>query len=329
LCEPILGLLLGAPGETAGRPLRVHVHHDHGGHDAHSATRAVGHDRSRRLILAIVINAVIVVGQVIAGFIAHSIGLIADAAHSIGDIAGIAVSLLAVRLATRAPSARRTYGNHRATILAAQANGISIIAISGLIVYEAIRRLINPVDVDAPVVVVVAVVALIANLIAARTVDDHTDDLNMRSAALHLLGDAFASAGVVVAGVVIWITNGNEWLDPVASLVVAALISWRAVLIVKQTAEVFLESVPAHLDTDSVRDDLQSIEGVVDVHDLHIWAMTHEHTLATAHLMITNTTDSHSVLDEARHRLTERHHIAHATLQVEPEDHRGCDNLDW
>jgi cobalt-zinc-cadmium efflux system protein len=281
------------------------------------------------LVAAIVINGVIVIGQIIAGLIAHSIGLIADAAHSIGDIAGIAVSLLAVRLATRGPSARRTYGNHRATILAAQANGISIIAISALIVYESILRLINPTEVDGPVVVVVALVALVANLAAARIVDDHTNDLNMRSAALHLLGDAAASAGVVVAGTVIWITSGYEWLDPLASLVVAALISWRAVIIVRQTAEVFLESVPAHLDTESVRTDLQAIDGVLDVHDLHIWAMTHEHTVATAHLMVTTATDAHAVLDEARQLLTEQHHIAHATLQVEPEDHRGCDNLDW
>ncbi len=191
--------------------------------------------RTGRLVAALAVNAALVVGQAVAAGVAHSTGLLADAGHNLADVAAIALSLLAVRWALRPRSETRSFGNVRGTILAALLNAATLVAVSMAIVAVSVYRLINPVHVRGGIVAVVAAAALVANVVAALFLHEGGRDLNMRSALLHMVGDAAASLCVLVAGVVIVVTGGGAWdrIDPLASLVVAGLIAYQAVDLVR------------------------------------------------------------------------------------------------
>jgi cobalt-zinc-cadmium efflux system protein len=279
-------------------------------------------DRTKRLRLALGINLALVVGQVIFGLTAHSVGLLADAGHNLSDVAALGVSLVAVVLARRAPNERKSFGYHRATILAAQVNAASILTVSGLLAWGAIVRLIHPAEVKGATVAAVAAVAFVANLATARVLNDHSRDLNMRAALLHMVSDAAASIAVFAAGVVIAVTGGFERLDPIASLVVSALIAWRAVGLLRETTDVLLESTPENLDTAAILATMAGTRGVESVHDLHTWSLSSEVAALSAHVVL----DGHPSLEEAqvvaarvKQRLTQDFAIVHATLEVECE----------
>ena len=204
--------------------------------------------RSRRLRIALGLNAALVVTQVVVGIVAHSIGLVADAGHNLTDVAAVTLAIFAVHLTNRPGDDRRSFGYHRSTILAAQANAAALLVVMALIVYEAINRLVHPQSIEAGPVIVVAIVATVINLLSARILDDHSHDLNMRAALLHMTSDALTSAGVAVAAIVIATTGGNDWLDPVVSLVIALVIAVRAVQLLGAATHVLLESTPADVD---------------------------------------------------------------------------------
>jgi cobalt-zinc-cadmium efflux system protein len=279
-------------------------------------------DRTTRLRVALGINVALVVGQVIVGFTAHSVGLLADAGHNLSDVAALGVSLVAVVLAQRAPNERKSFGYHRATILAAQVNAATILTVTGLLAWGAIVRLMHPADVEGATVAIVAAVAFAANLASVRVLNDHSRDLNMRAAVLHMVGDAAASVAVFAAGVVIAVTGGYTRLDPIASLVVSALIAWRAIGLLRETTDVLLESTPEHLDTAAILAAIAGTPGVESVHDLHTWSLSSEVAALSAHIVL----DGHPSLEEAqvvaarvKQRLTREFTIAHATLEVECE----------
>jgi cobalt-zinc-cadmium efflux system protein len=279
-------------------------------------------DRTTRLRVALGINVALVVGQVIFGLTAHSVGLLADAGHNLSDVAALGVSLIAVVLAQRAPNERKSFGYHRATILAAQVNAASILTVTGLLAWGAIVRLIHPADVEGTTVAIVAAVAFAANLATVRVLNDHSRDLNMRAALLHMVGDAAASVAVFAAGVVIAVTGGYARLDPIASLVVSALIAWRAIGLLRETTDVLLESTPENLDTAAILAAIAGTPGVESVHDLHTWSLSSEVAALSAHVVL----DGHPSLEEAqvvaarvKQRLTREFTIAHATLEVECE----------
>lgn len=316
-------------------------------HDvAHHRDPAVGAEavsarRSRRLSLALGLNVVIVAVQVVFGIAAHSLGLLADAGHNLTDVAAVAASLLAVRWARRRPTAEQSFGYHRGTILAALGNATSILAITVLIFYEAVRRILHPEPVTAGIVVVVAVISAAANTLAAVALHEHgrghghghahgpsdghgaeAGDLNMRSALLHMVSDALASLGVAAAGVVILVTGGYFWLDPAVSLGIGALISWQAWRLLKQAAEVLLESTPTGLDPGRLEQAMASVEGVETVHDLHVWSLSSEVRALSAHLVLSG----HPSLEEAqvvgigvKRAISRPFAIAHATLELECE----------
>jgi cobalt-zinc-cadmium efflux system protein len=288
--------------------------------------------REHRLRVVLGLNLVLVVVQVVAGSVAHSVGLLSDAGHNLSDVAAVILSLVAVRLTRRPATATRSYGWHRSTVLAAQANAAALLVVTVLIMFEAIRRLANPRPVSGGIVVVVALVALAANGLSAVLLHEKSGDLNMRSALLHMAGDALASAGVAIAGGVILITGGNYWLDPVVSLGIAALIGVEAVRLLKATTEVLLESTPDGLDLNGLGAAITAVAGVEQVHDLHVWTLSTEVTALSGHLVM----DGHPTLEEAqatativRDVLTHDFNIAHATLELEcepcaPHGHNPC-----
>ena len=280
-------------------------------------------NRSRRLAVALALNLGLVLGEVIFGLVAHSLGLLADAGHNLADVAAVATSLVAVRYARRAATASRSFGYHRGTILAALVNAGGILAVTVLIVYEAIGRLLHPGQVRAGVVVVVALVACAINAGAALALRERdTHDLNMDSALLHMGCDALASLGVAAAGVVMLVTGGFLWLDPVVSMAIAALIATEAYLLVRQAVDVLLESTPADLDLLRVTAAITAVEGVDAVHDLHVWSLSSEVRALSAHLVLTG----HPTLEQAqvvgelvKASIGGPFAISHATLELECE----------
>ncbi len=280
--------------------------------------------RTGRLVAALAVNAALVVGQAVAAGVAHSTGLLADAGHNLADVAAIALSLLAVRWALRPRSETRSFGNVRGTILAALLNAATLVAVTMAIVAVSVYRLINPVHVRGGIVAVVAAAALVANVVAALFLHEGGRDLNMRSALLHMVGDAAASLCVLVAGVVIVVTGGGAWdrIDPLASLVVAGLIAYQAVDLVRESADVLLEATPSDVDLAALRATITAVPGVEELHDLHVWSLSSEVRALSAHLVLTGhptLEDAQVVAGRVRGAVEVPFDLAHTTLELECE----------
>jgi cobalt-zinc-cadmium efflux system protein len=310
--------------------------HDHaGGLDAATDRSS---RRARRLWVALGLNLVIVAVQVVAALAASSLGLLADAGHNLTDVAAVAASLVAVRMARRPPTASRSFGFYRGTILAAQFNAALILVLTVWLAFEAIERLRTPEPVEGGIVLVVALLAAAANGVAALVLvegrphpDDHADghghggDLGMRSALLHTIGDAAASLGVAVAGAIMLIVGGWYWLDPITSLVIGALIAVQAWKLLRTTTAVLLEGTPEGLDLAALASLMAKVDGVDSVHDLHVWSLSTEVRALSAHLVLSG----HPSLEEAqatgrrvKDAIRQPFDIAHATLELECE---SCD----
>ena len=306
--------------------------HPHERHIAPNAT-ATSVRRERRLAIALVLNLLIVVAQVVFGFLAKSLGLIADAGHNLTDVAAILASLLAVRWARRRPTGQRSFGYHRATILAAQGNAVSILVVTVWIIYAGVNRLIHPEPVRGSIVVVVALVAAAANLIAALAVREshtahdhgagaHGEDLNMRSAMLHMIGDTAASIGVAIAGTIILISGGAYWLDPAASMALGVLIAYQAWKLLWAATDVLLESTPSGIDTGEVSSAIATMPGVEAIHDLHVWSLSSDVRALSAHLVMSGhpTLEQAQVVGDAvKQMIGPRFAISHITLELECE----------
>jgi cobalt-zinc-cadmium efflux system protein len=254
--------------------------------------------------------------------VAHSTGLLADAGHNLADIGALILSLVAVRLALRPPSAERSYGNHRATILAALANAALIAVVTALIVVDSVHRLGHPEHVRAGIVVAVALGGLVVNGVAALILRDGTNDLNMRAALVHMAGDALASLAVVCAGIVLLVAPSASWLDPASALVVAAIIVTQAYRVLRSSIAVLLESTPSDLDLHRLTDVMARVPGVGEVHDLHVWSLSSEVRVLSAHMVLTG----HPTLEEAqvvgeqvKAAIAGPFAISHSTLELECE----------
>ena len=293
--------------------------HDHG----HAAGRAV--DRSR-LWLVLAITGGVAVIELVGGVLSGSLALLADAGHMLTDTASIVLALSASYVATLPATPRRTFGYHRAEILAALINAFVLLGVCGYLTVAGVRRLIDPVGVDAPQMLVFAVVGMLANLVAiAMLASRREESLNMRGAFLEVVGDAVGSVVAIVAGLVI-LTTGFDRADPIGSLLIAALLLPRAWALLRDCMHVLLESVPPGVDMEVVRQHLVGAEGAVDVHDLHVWSITSGMPALSAHVTVTNealeTRGVGRILDELGECVATHFGIDHATFQVEPESHR-------
>jgi cobalt-zinc-cadmium efflux system protein len=300
------------------------VGHGHG----HAAGRA--HNR-RRLKAVLAVTGAVVVVEVIGAWVSGSLALLADAGHMISDAAGVGLALSASYVATLRPTRLRTFGLHRAEILAAFVNAVVLLGICGYLGVEGVRRLLRPGDVESVPMLVFAVLVLLANGVSLSLLFRRRDQsLNMRGAYLEVLGDLLGSALVVVAAVVI-MTTGFERADPIASLVIAVLILPRALSLLRDAVDVLLEKTPAHLDLDDVREHLARVPGVVDVHDLHAWTITSGMPVLSAHVTVSDECLAErgvgSLLDEFSGCVAGHFAVDHATFQIEPESHRAHEDL--
>ncbi|MDA8380145.1 MAG: cation diffusion facilitator family transporter [Actinomycetota bacterium] len=297
--------------------------------DAPRVTRTV------RLAVVLALNAALVVAQVAFGIAAHSLGLLSDGGHNMADVAAIALSLLAERWALRPPTASRSFGYHRATILSAMTSAGLLIAMSVVIAIESARRLAHPQSVRGGIVLGVAAMAAVIDLAAAQVARDRTRNLNMRATVIHMAGDAVSAGAVAVAGLVILVTNGTMWLDPAASVVVAVAVAYEAWRIVASGTAILLEAAPRDVDLDALGNAMRAFPGVTGVHDLHVWSLSSELHALSAHVSVAGDpklAEARALGDELRRAVAEQFGIDHATLELEcdaeDEDHDGTCRLD-
>jgi cobalt-zinc-cadmium efflux system protein len=290
---------------------------------AHDHPHALAEDAdARRLGGAFALIVAFMLAEVVAGIIGSSLALLSDAGHMLTDAVALGLALAALRLAERPPSGSFTYGMRRAEILSAQVNGITLLLLGGLIVYEGVRRLIDPPDVEGSLVVVVAVVGIGVNLMAARLLAGaERRSLNVEGAFLHVATDLFAFVATAIAGALILIW-GLDRADGIASLLVAALMLWAAYGLLRETGRVFMEAAPPGLDPQAIGQALVNDAGVVEVHDLHVWEVTTGMPAISAHMLVRRDADCHEARWRAARLLAERFGVEHSTLQVEhePED---------
>jgi len=280
-------------------------------------------NRSTRLTVALGVNAALVAGELTAGLLGRATALLADAGHNLTDVAGLAAALLALRWAARPRSAQRSFGNHRATILAALFNAVALALVTASIVALAIDRLAHPVAVDGAALAAVAGAAVVVNGFAAWVLRDPGSDLNMHAAFVHMAADVASAAFALAAGVAILVGGtGADLADPAASLAVSVIIVLQAVRLVRASVEVLLESTPSDVDLEVLRAAMTGVDGVTEVHDLHVWSLSSEIRALSAHLVL----EGHPSLEEAqalgervRGAVSARFGLAHTTLELECE----------
>jgi cobalt-zinc-cadmium efflux system protein len=305
------------------------VAHGHG-HSHGSAVNRAGARYAGRLALAFVLALAFLVVEAVTAFLAGSLALLSDAAHLLTDAVGIGMALAAIRLADRAGGNRsRTFGLYRLEILAALANAALLFGVTGYVLVEAILRLGSEPSVEAGPMLVVAILGLVVNVVSVVLLRSGARlSLSVEGAYLDVLADSVASLGVIAAAVVIATTDWTP-IDAIVAIAIGVWILPRAWRLAASALRILIQAAPAGFNVERLQTELAAVPGVVDVHDLHVWTLTSEMDVASAHLMIATGTDPHGVLDRARDVLRVRYQIAHATLQVEPDDHTGCAEVTW
>jgi len=319
---------------NSGHDHSGHDHHDHGHHDhGHGGHGGHGHGGHHHHIhaepgdwrfgAAIALNLIIVAIEVGGGLIANSTALIADAGHNLSDVLGLVLAGVAARLARRPARGKRTYGFGKATVLAALTNGVVLMFVSGGIVIEAVNRLLSPAPMATTLVMIAAGIGVLANTGSALLFLRGHGDVNVRGAFLHMASDALVSVGVIVAAVIIGFT-GWVWIDPVVSVVIVVIIVVGTWGLLREAMDLAMDAAPPSADVPSIQAFLSGCDGVTEVHDLHIWAMSTTEVALTAHLV----RPAHDGQDGFRSQLTQtlerRFGVRHATLQIEQARGEQC-----
>jgi len=293
-------------------------------------SHGAGQRHIRPLSIAFALVVVFMVVEVVGGVLTGSLALVSDAGHMATDALGLGMALAAILVADKASSSNdRTYGLYRLEILAALANAVLLLAIATYVIYEAIQRIGDPPEVLTGPMLVVAVIGLLVNIAAWRLLREGAEEsINVKGAYYEVIADLVGSIGVIAAALIM-ITTGWPYADPLFAGLIGLFILPRAFTLGRRALHILVQAAPQDLDMGAVETDLSSIEGVVDVHDLHVWTLTSDMDVATVHLMTAAEADPHPVLDSARNILRDRYGISHATLQVEPDTHRGCAEVSW
>jgi cobalt-zinc-cadmium efflux system protein len=281
---------------------------------------------SKRLTLSLTLTAAFVVVEVLAGIFSNSLALLTDAAHNFTDVIALGLSWYALRIAAKPAHAGKTFGYHRVGILVALVNSTTLILIAAGIFYEAWRRFLSPPEVDSTILIGVGALAFLINAGTAWLVHKGSDkDLNLRSTFLHLMGDVLSTLGAVFAGIVIAFTQWN-WLDPLVSVLIGGFILVNAWKVLRQTIHILLESAPENVNVHQMVEDIRTVEGVRDIHDLHVWSINENLRMLSAHVVIDNVSigEGTNIQRNINELLARGYQIQHATLQLECRD---CDGV--
>ncbi|HSO11737.1 MAG TPA: cation diffusion facilitator family transporter [Anaerolineales bacterium] len=287
-----------------------------------SHLREVAHQPTKRLSISLFLTLAFVIIETAAGIFSNSLALLTDAAHNLTDVISLALSWFAIRITTRPANERKTYGYHRAGILVALVNSTTLVLISLGIFYEAWHRFISPPQVKPGILIGVGLIAVIINIVTAMLVHQGSEsDLNLRSAFVHLMGDVLSTIGAVIAGVFIYFTGAN-WLDSLVSVLIGGLILYNAWGILRDAVDILLEAKPRDIDSAKLVEDMLEIQGVLGVHDLHIWSLTQNLRTMSAHILTNDLSISAgaNIQRKINEVVYHRYNIAHATLQLECVD---------
>lgn len=297
---------------------------DHDHHAGHSHVVKADADR-RRLALALGLIVTFMAAEIATGVIAHSLALLSDAGHMLTDAAAIGFSLVALTLAARPAKGAMTFGFRRAEILSAQANGVTLLILAGFIAYEAIHRLFEPPEVRGWLVLIVALAGVAVNLAATWTLARaNRESLNIEGSFQHLLTDLYGFIGTAIAAAVI-LATGFQRADPIVSLLIAALMTRSGLMLVKASGRIFMEAAPEGLDPEAIGRALVAQDGVVEVHDLHVWEISSGFPALSAHVLVGGERNCHQARRRMEAMLHERFALDHTTLQV---DHAGAELLE-
>lgn len=297
-----------------------HGHHGHSHHDRHGPHGHMPKNFGWAFALGIALNTIYIIVEVIYGLLSGSMALLADAGHNLSDVLGLAVAWAGAELAKRPPSSRFTYGLGGSSILAALLNGLLLLVACGAIAWEAIGRISAPAEVASTTVIVVAAIGIVINFGTAMLfMGGQKDDINIRGAFLHMMADAGVSTGVVVGGILIFYT-GSNWIDPLVSLFIVALIFWSTWALLSEAIRMSLAGVPRDIDLNEVHEKLLNLQGVQAVHDLHIWPMSTSENAMTAHLVMPGGHPGKDFLTEVQNLVKNSFPIHHITVQIELED---------
>ncbi len=277
------------------------------------------------LRIALVLTLGYIVLTFVAGLRAHSLALLSEAGHNTSDLLALGLSLLAVRLHAKPADDRKTFGYRRAGVLAAFVNSLALIVIAIWLGVEAFHRLMHPVVVQPKVMMIVAAVGVAMNGVIAWMLWRAGRDVNLRAVFIHMLGDTLSTAAVIAGGLAIAIT-GIQWIDPLLSLLIAAMIFWSSLSIIRETLNILLEGMPAHLELAELRAAMRQVQGVCDVHDLHVWSLSSQVNALACHVTISDIPPSESqrILANINGELRKRFQIQHTTIQFEQKDSAGC-----
>ena len=304
--------------------------HDHNHSDHHGHAHGHGHEHAIRqsapggkkdLLIALSITFLMMIAEIVGGLLSNSLALLSDAGHMLTDNLALLLSFFAMTFASRPATERKTFGFYRLEILAAFVNGIILVLISFYIIYEAYLRIVHPQPVEGKLMLVVAIIGLVANVIGALFLFKHSHtSLNIRGAYLHIVGDALSSVGVVIGGIVI-IYTGWYLIDPLLSIMISLVIIYGAWALVTESVNILLESAPAHIDIDTVADEIAKIKGVREAYHIHVWTITSGVYAMSAHVLIDDqpVSSSREVIDEIRTLLIEKFNVLHSTIQIECE----------
>lgn len=298
--------------------------HSHG-----SALRA-GSRYKRRLIWVFALVVVFMVAEIVAGILTNSLALLSDAGHMATDALGLGMALAAIVAADRAgKKGGRTFGLYRLEILAALANAVLLFAVAIYVLYEAVRRLQEPPEILSGPMLIVAALGLAVNIVGWWLLREGAgESINIEGAYLEVLADLIGSVGVIVAALIV-MTTGWTYADPIFGAAIGLFILPRAWRLGRRAIRVLVQAAPEDIDLDHVRSRLLGIEGVRDIHDLHVWTLTSDMEVASVHLITPVDADAHAILDRATTMLQDEFNIAHATLQVEPDTHESCVETSW
>ena len=273
--------------------------------------------RGRPLAIALAITSVYFIVEAFGGALTNSLALLSDAGHMLSDIAALSLSLFAFRLSRRPATPKKTFGYHRLEILASLLNGLLLWLMVGVIFHSAYQRFLNPPQVRSLGMLIIATVGLAVNVVAGMILyRSHEDNLNIHGAFLHVVGDALGSIGAIIAGVIM-LTTGWTSADPVVSFFIGGLILYTSWGLIRESADILMQSVPRGIDLDDVQRTLEGVDGVVKIHDLHVWTVTSGVFTLSAHAVVNGDRDFHDVLGELEQVLDSRFAIQHTTIQLE------------
>lgn len=304
--------------------------HKHGHGHAHSHPKP-SHNNKQRVALTLFFTTLYMVAEIVGGIYSNSLALLADAGHMLSDVVALALSLFALWIALKPATPRQSFGFYRVEILAALINGVTLLGISLYIFYEAIGRLQAPEEIESSMMILVALGGLVVNLIGLGLLHKGRDDsLNIKGAWLHVLTDTLGSIGVVISGIFIW-AFGWTIFDPIASMIISALVVFSAWSLIKETVAVLMESAPGHIDPDAVLEAMLNTDGVQEVHDLHVWSITSGMESLSCHVIAQAGFDHLDLLYKLRCLLSKKFKLNHVTIQVENEGfeeevHWRCQN---